>query len=299
MILTESAYTESKTVRDNQVASLSDKRAEAILMKVKSLYFALWEGTGTTTTSVLVDYYEVSAETIQKVIQRHRDELNSDGLKRIRAKALKDVMDKLSISKKTPQLTIWTPRAALRLGMLLKDSEVAKAVRTSLLNAVEKVIPAQSQEIEKLKLQLEVAKAQKETAKAQQGAAIAQERLLAASSALAIINPALPALVLGKPDAVVTKTEVVEKTVLVNDKGVSKVTFEGLSKSKLAKRYGLKRAKDLVDWLKSIGKEDVLKPGLTATSCQYIPASEIPELDRLWASRKGSRQFVIGEGLRL
>ena len=303
MILTESAYIESKTVRDNQVASLSDERAEAILMKVKSLYFALWEGTGTTTTSALVDYYEVSGETIQKVIQRHRDELNSDGLKRIRGKALKDVMDKLSISKKTPQLTIWTPRAALRLGMLLKDSEVAKAVRTSLLNAVEKVIPAQSQEIEKLKLQLEVAKAQKETAKAQQGAATseavacgtAQERLLAASSALAIINPALPALVLGKPDAVVTKTEVVEKTVLVNDKGVSKVTFEGLSKSKLAKRYGLKRAKDLVDWLKSIGKEDVLKPGLTATSCQYIPASEIPELDRLWASRKGSRQFVIGE----
>ncbi len=183
-----------------------------------------------------------------------------------------------------------------------KNTAAARQCKRNLVKAfdeakklIKEVIPAQAQEIEKLKLQLEVAKAQKETAKAQQGAAIAQERLLAASSALAIINPALPALVLGKPDAVVTKTEVVEKTVLVNDKGVSKVTFEGLSKSKLAKRYGLKRAKDLVDWLKSIGKEDVLKPGLTATSCQYIPASEIPELDRLWASRKGSRQFVIGE----
>ncbi len=144
MILTESAYVESKSVRDNQVASLSDERAEAILMKVKSLYFALWEGTGTTTTSALVDYYEVSAETIQKVIQRHRDEFKTDGLKSIRGKALKDVMDTLSISKRTPQLIIWTPRAALRLGMLLRDSEVAKAVRTSLLNAVEKVIPAQA-----------------------------------------------------------------------------------------------------------------------------------------------------------
>ena len=153
---------------------------------------------------------------------------------------------------------------------------------------IKEVIPAQAQEIEKLKLELELAKAQ-------QGAAEAQSKLMAASSALALINPALPALVLGKPDAVVTKTEVIEKTVLVNDQGISKVTFEGLSKTKLAKRYGMKRAKDLVDWLKSIGKEDVLKPGLTATSCQYIPASEIPELDRLWASRKGSRQFVIGE----
>ena len=141
MILTESAYVESRTVRDNQVASLSNKRASALLMKVKSLYFALWQGTETTTTSALVDYYEVSAETIQKVIQRHRDEFKADGLKSIRGKALKDVKDTLSISKKTPQLTIWTPRAALRLGMLLRDSEVAKAVRTSLLNAVEKCDP--------------------------------------------------------------------------------------------------------------------------------------------------------------
>ncbi len=140
MILTESAYVESKSLRDNQVAELSHQRAEDILKKVKSLYFALWQGTGTTTTSALVDYYEVSGETIQKVIQRHRDELNSDGLKRIRGKALKDVVDILSISKRTPQLTIWTPRAALRLGMLLKDSEIAKAVRTSLLNAVESAI---------------------------------------------------------------------------------------------------------------------------------------------------------------
>ena len=292
MILTESAYIESKSVRDNQVASLSNERAEAILMKVKSLYFALWEGTGTTTTSALVDYYEVSGETIQKVIQRHRNELNSDGLKRIRGKALKDVMDRLSISKRTPQLTIWTPRAALRLGMLLRDSEVAQAVRTSLLNAVEKVIPAQAQEIEKLKLQLEVAKAQ-------QAAAYAQERLLAASSALAIINPGLPALVLGRPDAVVTKTEVVEKTVLVNERGKAISTYEGISKTKLAKRYGFKKASDVVHWLKSIGKEDVLKPGLTATACQYVPRSELPELDSLWAARKGSRQFVIGEGVTL
>ncbi len=291
MILTESAYIESKTVRDNQVASLSNERAEAILMKVKSLYFALWEGTGTTTTSALVDYYEVSSETIQKVIQRHRNELKSDGLKSIRGKALKDVVDILSISKKTPQLTIWTPRAALRLGMLLRDSQVAQAVRTSLLNAVEKVIPAQAQEIEKLKLELEVAKAQ-------QAAAYAQERLLAASSALAIINPALPALVLGRPDAVVTKTEVVEKTVLVNERGKAISTYEGISKTKLAKRYGMKKASDVVHWLKSIGKEDILKPGLTATACQYVPSSELPELDRLWASRIGSRQFVIGEGVR-
>ena len=158
----------------------------------------------------------------------------------------------------------------------------------TLLNAVEKVIPAQTQEIEKLKLELEVALAQ-------QKAAEAQQKLLAASSALAIINPSLPALVLGKPEAVVTKTEVVEKTVLVNSQGRSIASYEGLSKTKLAKRYAMKRAADLVDWLRSIDKLDLLKPGLTATPCQYVPWTKVAELDNLWASRVGSRQFLIGE----
>ncbi len=289
IILTESAYTESPSIRNNQVASLSDERAEAILIKIKFLYFALWQGKETTTTSALSDYYEVSGETIQKVIQRHRDELKSDGLKRIRGKVLIDVMDTLSISKKTPQLTVWTPRAALRLGMLLRDSDVAKAVRTSLLDITEKVIPAQSIEIEKLKLELEVAKAQ-------QGAAVAQQRLLAASQTLAIINPALPALVLGKADAVLTQTEVVEKTVLVNAQGKAIATYQGISKTKLAKRYGMKKAADVVAWLHSIGKEGLLESGLTATPCQYVPAEHLVELDRLWANKHGFRQILLGEG---
>ena len=174
-----------------------------------------------------------------------------------------------------------TPQARQCKRNLVKAFDEAKKL-------IEKVIPAQAQEIEKLKLELEVAKAQKSAAEAQQ-------KLLAASQALAIINPGLPALVLGKPEAVLTKTEVIEKTVLVNSRGRAIATYQGISKTKLAQRFGMKKARDLVDWLKSIGKEDVLKPGLTATSCQYIPYSEIAELDRLWASRQGSRQFLIGE----
>ncbi len=174
--------------------------------------------------------------------------------------------------------------------------ELVKAF-TKAKKLIKEVIPAQSQEIEKLKLELEVAKAQQKAAEAQQKTAYAQERLLAASNALAIINPALPALVLGRPDAVVTKTEVVEKTVLVNDRGSAISTYEGISKTKLAKRYGMKKASEVVNWLKSIGKEDVLKPGLTAAPCHYIPWSEVAELDRLWATHSGSRQILIGERL--
>ena len=171
---------------------------------------------------------------------------------------------------------------------LVKAFDEAKRV-------IKQVIPAQAEELERLRLenqnlhlQLEVAKAQKETA-------YAQERLLSASQILAMVNPALPALVLGKSDAVLTKTEVIEKTVLVNERGIAKVTFEGLSKTKLAKRYGLNNSRELVNWLKSIGQEELLKPGLVATPCQFIPWAEIKKLDDLWASRRGTRQFLIGE----
>ncbi len=290
-ILSDSILVESKTARETQLAEIESEQATEILTKIKSLYFALWKGTSTTVTEQVAEFYEVPEQNLRQLLKTHRSEFASDGLKAIRGKALKDARDLWSLPSKTSQVTVWTPRSILRAGMLLRDSEVAKTVRTSLLNAIEKVIPAQAQEIEKLKLQLEVAKAQ-------QAAAYAQERLLAASSALAIINPALPVLVLGRPDAVITKTEVVEKTVLVNERGKAISTYEGISKTKLARRYGMKRASDVVHWLKSIGKEDILKPGLTATAYQYVPASELPELDRLWASRQGSRQFVIGEGVK-
>ena len=165
--------------------------------------------------------------------------------------------------------------------------ELVKAF-TEAKKVIKQVIPAQAQEIEKLKLELEVARAQR-------GAAEAQQKLLAASQALAIINPGLPALVLGRPDAVLTKTEVIEKTVLVNSKGRAIASYEGISKTKLAQRFGMKRARDLVEWLQSIGKEDVLESGLMAAPCQYVPWSKVAELDRLWASHRGTRQFLIGE----
>ena len=183
-----------------------------------------------------------------------------------------------------------------------KNTEQARQCKRNLVKAfdeakklIEKVIPAQNQELERLRLENENLHLQLEVAKAQKETAYAQERLLSASQVLAMVNPALPALVLGKPDAVLTKTEVIEKTVLVNERGIAKVTFEGLSKTKLAKRYGLSNGRELVNWLKSLGQEDLLKPGLVATPCQFIPWAEIKKLDDLWASRRGARQILIGE----
>ncbi|MGH2412671.1 MAG: hypothetical protein ACRDEA_03035, partial [Microcystaceae cyanobacterium] len=159
-ILTESILIESKSARESQLSEISDHRAQEILLKVKSLYLALWQGTGIITTEQLAEFFEIETPaTLRQVLNRHQEEFEADGVRTLRGKALKDVRDILSLTSTQANLTIWTPRAALRLGMLLQNSEIAKAVRTTLLNAVEKVIPAQAQENEHLKLELELIKA--------------------------------------------------------------------------------------------------------------------------------------------
>ncbi|MDJ0746397.1 MAG: hypothetical protein QNJ32_23955 [Xenococcaceae cyanobacterium MO_167.B27] len=187
-MISDSVLMESASARSHQLAQIKSQQATEILSKIKSLYFALWKGEGIATTEEMGQFYEVEVATIRKVYHRHKDELAQDGVKTIRGKSLRDVRDILSLSSKQSNIMLWTPRGALRLGMLLRDSEVAKAVRTSLLNTVEKVIPAQNLEIERLKLENQNLNLKLEVAKAQQQTAIAQERLLAASSAFCLSN---------------------------------------------------------------------------------------------------------------
>lgn len=159
MILAESVLVESKSARNNQLERMSHEGAQSILSKLKALYFALWNGVGIATTEQLADFYEVPVGTIRPLLKPHKDEFESDGVKTIRCKALKEARCVIQLPPETSQALIWTPRAALRLGMLLRDSAIAKVVRTSLLDAVEHVIPAQTQEIERLRLELELARA--------------------------------------------------------------------------------------------------------------------------------------------
>ncbi len=105
--------------------------------------------------------------------------------------------------------------------MVLRDSAIAQAVRTSLLDAIEKVIPAQSQEIERLKLELELARARDAAARSEDAAARSQERLIQISQAIVTLHGAgMLGLILNKPEAVVElPPTVIEKTILVNQSG--------------------------------------------------------------------------------
>jgi phage regulator Rha-like protein len=160
---------------------------------------------------------------------------------------------------------------------LVKAFDKAKKV-------IQETLPAQAQEIEKLKLELELAKT--------------QERLLTTTSALATMHGSgMVALILGKPDAIITKTERVETVVTVDGKGKAISSFDGVGITYLAKRYGFgSNTKACRYWLESIGiREEQWLSEPTLIKSQKLPRDLLPKLDALYAARTGVRQRLLGE----
>ena len=106
MSLSEDAFVESRSIRDRQLAEMQGDRAETILNKVKALMFAVWQGQGIATIGQVAEFYEVPEDTVQTAIKVNRDEFESDGLRTIRSKALKDVVLLRDTSSRAPRLTV-------------------------------------------------------------------------------------------------------------------------------------------------------------------------------------------------
>lgn len=125
-MIDESVLLESRTLRTS-VLERTD-----VLDRVKALSL-LPDGLHVTTAMVAA-FYEVAETAIRQLVQRHRDELTSNGMTVLRGSQLRDFeSDNLSLSKRR-NLTIYSRRAVLNVGMLLRDSEVARQVRTYLLD---------------------------------------------------------------------------------------------------------------------------------------------------------------------
>ncbi|HLR35062.1 MAG TPA: hypothetical protein VK071_06980 [Tissierellales bacterium] len=119
-----------------------------VLEKVKELNTLA--GTEYMITNQVAEFYEVDRKAINKVFTRNRIELIEDGVKTGYGKKLMNEIglgDKMSPTETNSggflikdtlisytKNTLYPKRAVLRIGMLLRDSEVAKEVRTLLLN---------------------------------------------------------------------------------------------------------------------------------------------------------------------
>lgn len=123
-----------------------------VLDKVKELL--LLPGEEVATIKQVAAFYGVVEETVKTVYLRNKEELDSDGvytkkyaeLLKVQIESLKTSKGKATVTFKNGDvldfpnrgLRVFPRRAILRVGMLLRDSEVAKEVRTQLLNIEEK-----------------------------------------------------------------------------------------------------------------------------------------------------------------
>ncbi|EHG33221.1 hypothetical protein [Enterocloster clostridioformis] len=142
---------ESKLLNDKKLRDTYAERIE-VLDKVKQLMFL--PGTEFQTVKQVADYYEVGEDAIVAIYSRHSDELLVDGMcnksykdfSNLQYESLKTAKGKVTFIFKdgtiidfpTRGQKVFPRRAILRVGMLLRDSEIAKEVRTQLLNIEEK-----------------------------------------------------------------------------------------------------------------------------------------------------------------
>ncbi len=135
--------------------SLRDANADNVyvLNKIKALMTI--PKTDFITGQMVADYYEVPEATIKTLLMRHRNELLDDGIRCVVAEDFLKIHDetlKITVLKGKKHITysnglefdfpnrgmiVYPRRAVLRMGMLLRDSDIAKAVRTALLDIEE------------------------------------------------------------------------------------------------------------------------------------------------------------------
>ena len=137
---------EMESVNEQQRKELMDK--VDVLDKVGNLL--LLGNSGFATTQQVADYYEVDVDAIRSIIRRHKEELESNGYRLFTGKEIKDIFIKVNQTiisyhggfevsgQKFANRSngLFTKRAILNVGMLLTQSEIARELRSRLLDIV-------------------------------------------------------------------------------------------------------------------------------------------------------------------
>ncbi|MFD8008149.1 hypothetical protein [Streptomyces mirabilis] len=154
----ELVLTESRTMRA-QTAGRVD-----VLDKVKALAL-LPDGVHVTIDGVAT-FFETGTDAIESIIRRNRDELADNGLRVLRGVERKAFLSVNLTETKAPAITVFTRRTILNVGQLLTESDVARRVRTYLLEVEEQATPEQKTEALQ---QLEIAEARMRVLKVAEG----------------------------------------------------------------------------------------------------------------------------------
>lgn len=144
---------DNKKLRDENIKHIE------VLNKVKELI--LLPEFNLMTTEQVATYYEVPINTIRKCYHDNREEIDEDGtcmktikdfqklhrvtFERVDRRTEFKLSDSQTVKVPNRGLRCFTQRAVLRFGMLLRDSAVAREVRTQLLNIHQKATKEQKQ----------------------------------------------------------------------------------------------------------------------------------------------------------
>lgn len=155
--------TETKITTDNMIDSKEVRQKYAdrveVLDKVKKVL--LIPELEVMTLRQIADFYEVDSEIVRKCFMRNEKELTTDGVTivkagdisekfvwdttshpnytRIRGGIVITLAEGVTVMIPNGGCRVFSKRAVLRFGMLLRDSKIAQEVRTQLLNIVEHV----------------------------------------------------------------------------------------------------------------------------------------------------------------
>ena len=132
-------------MKENELITLKEARTNLMSRedvfddtRVKALSSFLLPKDFGATTQMVADYFEVgSVSAIKSLIKDNREELEGNGLRLTTKDELSSLKELGYISKNSGNVNIFTRRTILNVAMLLRDSEVAKQIRTVLLDATE------------------------------------------------------------------------------------------------------------------------------------------------------------------
>lgn len=119
---------------------LNNKYAIAKIQKRLDIEGMLFEDEYWWTKKMVADFYGVDTSTIDRYLSTNSDELKHNGYILCKGKALKEFKLRfahlINEASKTTQLGLFNFRSFLNLGMLLTESEKAKALRSAILDIV-------------------------------------------------------------------------------------------------------------------------------------------------------------------
>ena len=119
---------------------LNNRFAIEHIQKTLDITGMMFDGEYRFTKKMVADFYEVEERTIERYIENYGSELSANGYFLCKGKRLKDLKLQLApvinVGSKTTQLGLFNFRSFLNIGMLLAESEKAKALRSAILDIV-------------------------------------------------------------------------------------------------------------------------------------------------------------------